>query len=231
MRISQIILALRTANTHFAAKIGGAIELGSVMDNTLVDDVAFVIPLDDQAEANDGDQSVNQRIKEKFGIVVAIKNDTNRQDKTGFAAYDLLDTIRDQLIGALVNFDIGYETTIEYYGGKLLDVNRAWVWFEFDFTFYSRIIADEGGIASVEYRDVDAREYPAQLPEFTRIYMDIVNGKLSPDLPYSGQMPAGTYINVNASMQVDTDDDPNPGAYDSGFATAFRILMENIIRR
>lgn len=230
MKLSTIILALRAGETYFNQNIGGAIDLARVEENTLTAEVAFVVPLGEDALANDGDVSVNQVIRERFAVVCIIKNDSSSKEKAGLLAYDSLDNVRADLLRVLVNLDLGYDSTIEYQGGKLLDVNRAWLWWQYEFIFNSRISADGAGIATVEYRDVDEREDPLQLPELNQIYTDII---LSPsnDLPYDGQLPASSFISVNASTIVDTDDDPNPGAFDSGFAKAFRVIMENIIRR
>lgn len=230
MKLSTIILALRAGQTYFNNNIGGAIDLARIEENTLIAEVAFVVPLGEDAVESDVDVSVNQVIRERFAVVCVIKNDSSSKEKAGLLAYDALDSIRADLFRVLVNLDIGYDSTIEYQGGKLLDVNRAWLWWQYEFVFRSRISADDSGTAVVEYREMDDRQSPLQLPELQQLYTDII---LSPssDLPYNGQLPAASFIDVDASTNVTINDDPNPGSFDSGFAKAFKILMENIIRR
>lgn len=229
MRISEIVTALRTGNTYFNTAIGGALEFGRVQESTLMNEVAFVIPLGEEASSNDQDQSINQIIKERFGVVCAIKNDTDVKDKAGILAYDTLHDIRTDLLRVLINLDLGYNTTIEYSGARLLDLNRAWMWYQYEFVVSVRLSADGAGMGALEERDVDARQDPAQLPDFNKLYTDII---LSPSqyLPYSGTLPVPEYMTAAREI-TNSDDDPNPGAYDSAFASGFRILLKNMLRR
>lgn len=231
MKLSTIIVALRAGNTFFKTNIGGAIDFGRVQQNTLIDDVAFVIPLGEDASSNTEDSSINQIIKEKFGVVCAIKNDSNSVERAGIIAYDMLHTVRTDLLRVLIGLDLGYNTTIEYSSGRLLDINSAWIWYQYEFVYQSRLTSNIAGEGEIEERSVDARQDPAQLPDLKRIYTDII---LSPSasLPYSGQLPASSYISVNQQWADTQDkDDVNPGDYGSDFALGFKVLLENIIRR
>jgi hypothetical protein len=231
MKLSTIILALRAGNTYFGNRIGGAIDLARVQSNTLIDEVAFVIPLGEDASENDGDTAINQVIKERFGVICVIKNDNNASEKSGILAYDVLDTVRAGLVKILVNFDIGYESSIEYSAGRLLDIDRAWLWWQYEFVFTSRLASVLDGSGEIEYRDIDERKSPEQLPDLKRIYTDII---LSPSasLPYNGTLPASSYVSVDQQWIDSQDkDDQNPGDYASSFADAFKVLMSNIIRR
>ena len=230
MKLSPIILALRIAKTHFGDLIGGGIDLTRVQQNTLTADTAFVIPLGEDATENAVDNSVDQTIRDRFAVVCAIKNDSSPKDKAGLLAYDVLDSIRAELFAVLINFDIGYASTIEYSGAKLLDINGAWLWWQYEFVVREQLAASVDGVGFVEERSVDDRQQVSQLPDINKIYADII---LSPsaNLPYSGTLPAKDFISVDASTQVTTDDDPNPGSFAASFTQAFRVLMQNIIRR
>lgn len=231
MKLSTIIVALRAGSTFFGTNIGGALDFGRVQQNTLTDNVAFVIPLGEDVSSNAEDSSVNQIIKERFGVVCAIKNDSNAAERTGIIAYDMLHDVRAGLLRVLINLDLGYNTTIEYAAGRLLDINSAWMWYQYEFMFQSRLTSNTAGEGEIEEKTVDAREDPAQLPDLKRIYTDII---LSPSasLPYSGQLPASSYISVNQQWADTQDkDDQNPGDYGSDFALGFRVLLDNIIRR
>lgn len=224
MRLSTIVLALRMGNTRFGSRVGGLVEFAAVEGNTLKKEVAFVIPYDEEADGQQNDSGINQKIKERFSVVVVAKNDTNLNDKTGLVAYDTMHDVRNELFKILINFDIGYETTIEYDRGRLLEFNAAWIWYRYDFTVWTRLSADESGYGFVEERTIDSRMQPSQLPDFNAIYADYILAP-SADLPYTGKLPASNYIDVDASQQTDSGDNPNLGAYDSGFAKAYKKLL------
>lgn len=233
MKLSEIIFALRAGNTYFKSLVGGAAEFSNVQVNTLKKDVAFVIPLGEDTIENELDNSISQTIKERFGVICAVKNDTDSDDKAGIIAYDKLHDIRADLLKVLVNLDLGYERTIEYSAGRVLDINRAWLWYQYEFMYTSRIVAGTDGLAEIEYRDMDERQQVSQLPNLSEIYADyIFNGLNSKNLPYTGQLPVSDYIDVDASQQIDYDDDPNPGGYETdGFAAGFKILLDGVLRR
>jgi len=224
MKLSTIILALRLSGTSFGDKIGGIIELSAVKNNTLTNEVAFVIPYDEEAGEDSNDTSANQKIKERFTVIAVLKNDANLNDKTGLAAYDRLHGIRNELFKVLINFDVGYENTIAYDRGRLLEFNPAWIWYRYDFTTYSRIVSDESGFGYVEEKPVGERVQPSQIPAFNEVYAEfMVTPGITP--PYTGKLPAGDYIDISDAQSTDINDDPNLGGYDSGFARAFKKLL------
>lgn len=230
MKLSTIILALRAGETYFGSRIGGALDFARVQSNTLIDEVAFVIPLGEEAVDNDSDSGMNQTIKERFAVVCVIKNDTSAAEKAGILAYDTLASIRSGLFRVLINLDLGYSRTIEYSGARLLDMDRAWMWYQYEFKYESRLTSNDAGEGIIEERSVDERKDPAQLPDLKTIYTDIIVSP-SANLPYNGALPASSYLSVDMSWHDTTADDPNPGDYSSAFHSAFKVLMENIIRR
>jgi len=144
MKLGQLVLRLRSVESSFDL-IGGAAEYALAVEGTLKKEAAFVIPLQDTAGPNDYDTVVNQMITEQFAVVVAIKNGTNFEDKTGFASYNRLHDVRQEMFTAFLGLDVGRlygadsgftnESLIYYRGGTLLDLDRSFLWYQFAFEY------------------------------------------------------------------------------------------------
>jgi len=144
MKLGNLVLQLRAAGTSFSL-IGGAAEYALAVEGTLKKEAAFVIPLQDSAGNNSNDTIVSQMLTEQFAVIVAIKNGTNFEDKTGFASYNRLHDIRNEIFGAFLGLDIGRlygkdsgftsESLVSYSGGTLLDIDRAFLWYQFAFEY------------------------------------------------------------------------------------------------
>jgi hypothetical protein len=149
MRLGQIVLKIRAANTLFGNRVGGAVEFALAQEYTVNNtETAFVIPI---AEADQGDNQyddiVQQMVNERFGVVVALKNDASIVDKLGIGAYDRLYNIRAQLFACLLGWlPPGAEKLLYYKGGRLLDINQAWLWYQFEFQQETRITSNVDGI-------------------------------------------------------------------------------------
>lgn len=144
MKLSPIVLILRAGETHFGEEVAGAAEFNTIQQDTLEVDTAYVIQTTDVALANDVTGTVNQKVTEGFGVVVAIRNDQSQADKTGLTAYDQLHDIRTELWDLLVGLNLGtvldtasytVEGPVEYKGGSLIDINSAWLWYLYEFSY------------------------------------------------------------------------------------------------
>jgi len=230
MRIVPLILRLRAANTRFGNNIGGTVELDMARNNTLKVDMAFVIPLNDSTSPNQNDNASNQLITERFAVIVALSNDTTQKDKAGIIAYDLLHNIRSEIFRAILGWQIkGAEMPIYYAGGQLMNVNAAYLWWQFDFEYTIRTAEFDGycDLVGSELEDEgEPRErlQTSQISDLQRIYTNYITWP-SADLPYDGDMPLDDgYPDVelpDMAQLVDLSDDKNPGAYDRGFASGF----------
>ena len=233
MRLGAIILRLRAKNTYFQNFIGGSAELEIAIKNTLKKDMAFVIPLLDEAQKNEYDTTYNQRIIERFGVVVALANDQSQDDKLGFLAYDKLHNIRNEFLAGLCSWiPQDAETTFSYRGGKFIDVTGAYLWYQFEFDFESRISQESStGIVGVQSSNFDDSEVPVP---FNTIYMQLIN---TPDarIPYEnmfgedGEMPyPDGYPDVilpNMANWIDLTENPNAGAFSNGFHSGFDVYF------
>jgi hypothetical protein len=163
MKLGTIALRIRVAETSLENRVAGAAELALAIAGTLLEECAFVLPLVESAPANTQDSGINQLLTERFGVIVALKNDTSQADKTGLTAYDRLHDLRQELFSALLGWYItGAESQVYYGGGTLLDVNRAWLWYQFEFEYTTRLTEEDLII-------------PDTLDDFDRIYAQYGN--------------------------------------------------------
>ncbi len=155
MRIGAIVLKLRIANTIFGNFIGGSAEMQYAKRKTLRE-AAFVVPLVENADENTTQTDIQQKLTERFAVIVALKNDRNLNDRDGFIAVDMLHDIRNDLFSALLLWDMpDAESMIRYRGGQILDVNNGYFWWQFEFEFDSRIIRNKLTQKGVEAQTED----------------------------------------------------------------------------
>ena len=220
MKIGKIALKIRAEKTSFKNRVAGSAELDTAMQQTLSKEAAYVIPLTESAEENNYASGVQQPLYERFGVVAAIKNDASQLDKLGILAYDRIHDIRNELFDALLGWEIEEAETLVYYrGGSLIDINGAWLWYQFEFEYGSRIGLikqfDNGtGIYGLITREVSYEE-PT---DFNTLYTNFI---LSPSarLPYTGDV--SNVILPDMAVYIDLTKNPNAGAYGKGFASAF----------
>ena len=216
MLLSPIILKLRSAETEFGNYFGGSADLANAMTYSLTREAAWVVQTSEVAAQNTLDFGISQKINERFTVVVALKNDSSDRDKTGLIAFDRLQGIRTQIFSAILGWQIPEingvqpEGLIEYVRGELIEINRAWLWYQFEFSVDTRITDDDGVDNGAD-----------DLPWFDEIYAQYI---LSPsaDLPQT-HVP----VNFDVDMTQIIDFTSNPavdGAVGSGFGQGFDII-------
>jgi len=214
MRLSPIVLRLRAAPlTRFGNAIAGAAELGLALDNSLLKEVAFVVQISETAGGNDYDTEVSQIVTETFSVIVALKNDLSQSDKTGITAYDSLFDVRREIVDSLLGWKMqdepgmSVEGLVEYGGGKILDVNSAWLWYQFDFNVDIRL-----------QREIDV----SGLDKLDKIYTQYIMTP-SKDIPLTGPggIPVDTSL-VDMSQLIDFTTRPE-APYNSGFGFGFKL--------
>lgn len=186
MMLGQVALKIRAANiADFGNRVLGTAEFALAQEYTLdanLKETAFVIPLAEADQGdNDYDTSVNQMVNERFGVVVALRNDFDTTEKFGLGAFDRLHAIRQALFGCLLGWvPTGTEMPVYYKGGRLLDINSAWMWYQFEFQMETHITTSEDGI------DRGLGPYD----DFLRAYTQWLVGDVSKAiLPMSGTPP------------------------------------------
>jgi hypothetical protein len=230
MKLGKIVLKLRLADTRFGNMIGGAVELTTAINNTLTKEMAFVIPLTEDAGQNEYDNHINQELTERFGVVVAIRNDVAYADKMGIAAYDALYDVRDDLFRALLGWQLREAESLIYYrGGKLVGFNGAYLYYQFEFEYTSKImnLEDDKRNVQIIVNDIDEdEEEEAQI--FERIYAWTI---LAPserleqdiDLPLTDIFPDFSQVII---MNVD----PGAGGLNKGFGSGFNFYESQYTR-
>lgn len=228
MRLSAIALKIRVAETRFGTNVGGAVELAQILDrDTIKSDVAFVIPLGEDAAQNTSNV-VMQTMIERFGVVVVIKNDTTQRDKQGIRAYDEVHDIRNEIFGAIMNLDLGFESVISYRGGSLIRLTPAYLWYQFEFDYTSQIVTDsETGRGVIPERtNISDRKPDAFNTIYTQFVLNpsIKQREIDEDPHLDIPVVAGL---VDMTTIIDLTDDPRQGGFTDGFATAFDFYDED----
>ena len=230
MQLGRIVLKIRAAGTSLGANVLGAADLNAVMTNTFTPKmpIAFVIPVSEDAKENEYHPAVNQIVYERFGVIVAIPTDGTQKDKTGLLAYDQLHDMRAELFRPLVGWDMGFSEAIYYRGGKLIGIDRAVLWYQFDFEYKSRIVSNPDGFGEIETTTIDDRAPVSSLPDFDRIWAQYI---LTPSVKWEDLMndPSmdlpETLVPADMTQFIDLTDDPDAGPYGSGFARAFDFFI------
>jgi len=133
MDIDLIIGQLRDHCPALGGRVGGAAQFGAVTESTALElPCAFVIPLEDSPDPSMSQNSIRQPLDETFEVVVAIDN---RADERGQGSGRTVHTMRAALWAALLGWQPGprYDG-IDYEGGNLLSIDRARLWWRFEFS-------------------------------------------------------------------------------------------------
>lgn len=214
MRIGPIALRLRLASTRFENRIFGAAELALALEYTLKLESAFVVQLNETVNANPLDNAINQKITERFAVIVALDNGSSDADKTGLKAYDTLAAVRAEIFKAILGWQMtGAESIVSYGGGRIAGINRALLWYQFEFTVDTRI-DDADGV------DVGADD----LPLFNTIYAQwIMSPSAKLDTVEGWPLPA-TLVDPDMTSVIDFTSNPDvDGPFGKGFGIRFDV--------
>ena len=142
MKLSLIIEALRERAKSFDGRVAGAAEFQALDANAKMTlPAAYVIPTGDTAGAQESQTDYYQVISEGFAVVVVLDN---RRDLRGqMAAFDAVDIIRREIFLAILGWEPDGDThAISYDGGQVVEMNRASLYYQFDFVA-DRELTDE----------------------------------------------------------------------------------------
>ncbi|MBS1198157.1 MAG: hypothetical protein H6R18_1942 [Proteobacteria bacterium] len=144
MDCALIIAALRTrCSAVFSNRVAGAAEFKQLQESAALSvPAAFVIPLDDDASERKSQNTVRQDLTDGFGIIVAVSNVADERGQTAAAT---IHTIRAALWAALMGWrPAECYTGIIYEGGQLLAMDRARLWWQFEFSAAMEIGPEDG---------------------------------------------------------------------------------------
>lgn len=188
MELKKIILALRERVPNFCGRVSGSAEFRPLSEvGKLSLPAAYVIPLADETGEQKSQTDYWQDCTDGFSVVVALDN---RPDELGLVSVDdAVHIVRRKLWSALLGWQPTPEYTrgIEYRGGVLLDMNRAILYYKFDFQ------------ATFEITDEMTWQYyeMQNLPDLKTVHIDI-------DLLDPGCGPDGN-IDFSADITLQTN--------------------------
>lgn len=233
MKLSPIVLRLRAANTRFGDLVAGAIELDTALRSTLSKEMAFVIDLGDTAEENPHQTGVVQNVLERFAVVCAVQNDTDLRKQYGILAYDALQDVKEELWKNLVGWDmsgdygdsigVAYQWAngpVSYAGSRLLDVNRGYAWYQYEFHVPTQIQAyyvDDSEAVEINGFVVDI----SGLSDLDRIWTQYMFAD-DPNLEDVVNIPVDTSL-VAMEQYLDTTDDPRRGGFGNAFSLGYLL--------
>lgn len=132
MQLDIIIQALRERCPALAGRVAGAAQYKLLPENaSLPVPCAFVIPLDDAPQESMAQNSVRQLLVDSFAVIVVT---SNVADERGQGSAHDIDARRSELWAALLGWRpaLRYDG-INYEGGQLLSLDRARLWYQFEF--------------------------------------------------------------------------------------------------
>jgi hypothetical protein len=175
-----IIEALRQRVVYFGNRVAGAAQFKLLPETAaLATPCAFVIPLDDNPGEPQSQNALRQDITDGFAIVVAL---SNQADEKGQGSANSVRQVRRLLWSALLGWEPGAEyDAIQYEGGQILQLDRARIWYQFEFS------------AVTQLDDTDGWRGPANeaLPHFDggTVKIDALNPLRDPNV--AGEGPDG----------------------------------------
>lgn len=143
MELLPIIEHMRDYAPFFARRVGGAAQFKLISETTaLVMPCAYVIPLEDSPQAPTSENAVRQTLAEGFAVVVCLNNAV---DERGQAAAASVHEARRAVWKALLGWRPTQEHNGIYYdGGSLMQLDRAQLWFQFEFAAEMEIGPSDG---------------------------------------------------------------------------------------
>ena len=177
MQLELIIAALRARCPSLTNRIAGAAQFKLLPEAAALPvPCAFVIPLDDSPSASSSQNSVRQSLTDNFAVVVAI---SNVADEKGQGSTQSVNALRAELWAALLGWQPSdrYDG-ISYEGGSLLSLDRARLWYQFEF----------GAAMEIEPSDGWQETELATLPHFdgATINVDAIDPMADPNVQYPG---------------------------------------------
>lgn len=132
MLLLDVIAALRGRVPLFAQRVGGTASIEDLREYShLPVPAAYVIPMDEKPDDNQDANGYAQSVDVGFAVVVFLDN---ASDEVGQSALAQLDVIRGQIFKALLGWDPPNHDAIVYTGGSLVDMDRARLVYQYEFS-------------------------------------------------------------------------------------------------
>lgn len=177
MQLETVIAALRARCPIFGNNVAGAAEFKSLQESSaFAVPFAFVIPLDDAPGESQSSNSVRQVLADSFAVIVAVSNTADEKGQGSVAA---IHSIRATLWSALLGWRPSDRYNgVTYEGGNLLALDRARLWYQFEFSAVMEIEPSDG------WQEIEL----SNLPHFegVTIKLDSIDPMADPNLQSPG---------------------------------------------
>lgn len=142
MDLLLVIAAIKERCESYGGRVSGAAEFTSLPPNTVLPvPAAFVITMDDDVGDNRSENGYLQSVWDRIAVVVAIDN---TPDQRGQAAINMVKDLRKELWGALLGWPPDEDHGgLEYDGGQLMRMDRARMFYQFEFRAETEINESE----------------------------------------------------------------------------------------
>lgn len=162
MDIALIIAALKVRCASFGGRVAGAAEYKRLPETSNLDmPAAYVIPLDENPDAVQSHNGYRQVVRDSVAVVVVL---ANTADERGQGSIISVRAIRAELWAALLGWEPDTDHgRIEYEGGQLLDLDRARLYYQFEF----------GADTEITEADTWQGDSNAALPAFTNLGLTV----------------------------------------------------------
>ncbi|CCV45111.1 hypothetical protein RSF51_002057 [Yersinia enterocolitica] len=163
MKLSLVIAALRLRCPSFEGRVSGAAEYELLLENgKMALPSAWIIPTNDTAGEQRSKTDYWQTITDGFAVVVVVNNSADQRGQK--AAFDAVDDVRAELFKALLGWEPeSCYDPLQYDGGNLLDMNRAHLYYQYDFSATRDITVED----THQWDDLQ------QLEELEKIMVDV----------------------------------------------------------
>ncbi len=137
MIFAGIIKRLRDEAPVFERRVGGTALYQTLSEDDGMDlemPYAFVLPLNQIAEERTNLGENNQRVKERFAVMVVADNSVERKSGLGLIAADVLRGTRGEILQALMPWcPLPHYDNIQFVGARPIKMTRVRLWHQFEF--------------------------------------------------------------------------------------------------
>ena len=134
MKLGLIISELRSWAKSFDERVYGAAEFSVIDSSTEIKmPCAFVLPLGETVTDSDINNTLyQQRVEQSFGVAVYV---STANDEQGVIAYDRIEELKAEVLAAIAGWAPDEMSEwIAYEGSSILDLNRARLCVQLEFT-------------------------------------------------------------------------------------------------
>lgn len=193
MNFNVVIAQLRARAPIFGQRVAGSASFKVLPEAAnLKTPAAYVMPLDEQPGDQQSATGYQQAVKEEFAVVVVLDNAV---DERGQVAAASLHAVRLALFKALLGFQVAADhDVIAFEGGQLLHLDRARLYYQFEFSSEYAISTEDTWIP----------DRNAELPDFEGL--DITVDTIDPFDP--NLAPIGPDGTAEARLQIIFPEEP-----------------------